>query len=318
VSAALASAERLDDVSIVVLSHNRRDELLRNLPVLRDLHVSAGAELIIVDNQSSDGTRVDLAALESYVPTIKVIYSATNLGVAGGRNAGWAAATRDLILNLDDDTRIDRAAVQALRAAAARHPAAGIFTPKVRHAVTGDCQNGYGDEVAEPANFHGSCHLVRAQVWRAVGTIDPRCTFGGEELDYSIRARALGFATVHLPEIEVRHNSVPRQGTAGTWRRQRWVYNFSRIFFKHFPRRHASVLLMRFLTSQLAAAWAAGEAMVLPSLIYHAARGVADGRRGYAALPRAALEFYLDDRLAPDFGNQPLRRKLRARLARGT
>ncbi len=313
----LAHDERLDDVAIVVLSHNRRDELMQNLPGLCDLHVSAGAELIIVDNQSSDGTRVDLAALEARVPTIKIMYPATNLGVAGGRNLGWAAASRDLILNLDDDTRIDRAAVLALKAAAARRPAAGIFTPKVRHAVTGECQNGYRDDVAEPANFHGSCHLVRAQVWRAIGSIDPLCTFGGEELDYSIRARAAGFATVHLPEIEVRHNSLPRQGAAGTWRRQRWVYNFSRIFFKHFPRRHAAVLLTRFLTAQFAAACAAGEAALLPSLIYRAFRGVADGRRGYAPLPQAVLDFYLDGRLAPDFGNQPLLGKLRARLARG-
>jgi GT2 family glycosyltransferase len=289
---------------------------MRNLAVLCDLHVSAGAELIIVDNLSNDGTRAELAALEVRLPTVKVLYSAANVGVAGGRNAGWAVATREWILNLDDDTRIDGAAVLALRAAAAQRPAAGIFTPKVRHALTGECQNGYGDDVEEPANFHGACHLVRARAWRAVGAIDAQCTFGAEELDYSIRARALGYATVYLPGIEVRHNSVLRPGAVGQWRRQRWIYNFSRIFFKHFPLRHAALLLARFMTAQLAAALRGGDVAALPSLIHQAARGMRDGRRCYAPLPRAVLDFYLDSGLAPDFGNQSLRRKLRARLAR--
>ena len=305
-----------DDLSIVVLSYNRRQELLQNLINLCEIHLSKGAELIIVDNNSDDGTQADLRALQARIPTLKIIFSDRNLGVADGRNTGWEAATKSLILNLDDDTRIDVDAIQALRAAAHTLPAVGIFTPKVVHAVTDACQNGYGDDMTEPANFHGACHLVRAQVWQSVGRIDSQCTFGGEELDYTIRARSLGYATVFLPEVKVRHNSLPRQGGIGKWRRQRWVFNFSRIFFKHFPIRHAAPFLIRYLIAQVMSAIYAGEWGVVPSLFYHALLGMLDGRRSYAPIPRIVLRFYTNYRLAPDFGNRPVSHKIFRRFAK--
>jgi GT2 family glycosyltransferase len=307
----------LDDLSVVVLSYNRRDELLFNLSALCELHRKTGAELIVVDNNSTDGTRDDLKSLSERMPTVKVIFSDANLGVAGGRNTGWAAATRKYILNLDDDTRIDLVAIMALHAAARRLPHPAILTPKVIHALTGECQNGYGDDVTEPANFHGACHLVPVDVWNAVGRIDPLCTFGGEELDYSIRARALGYPTMFVANALARHNSLPRQGPAGAWRRRRWIYNFSRIHFKHFPIRYASVFIARYLVAQLAGAATSGEAMALPSLIYHALRGMVNGRSAYLPLPRSVVAFYADGKLSPDFGNRPIAAKLIARFARG-
>jgi GT2 family glycosyltransferase len=309
---------RLDDLSVVVLSYNRREELLFNLSGLCELHRKTGAELIVVDNNSSDGTRADLKNLSERMPTVKIIFSEANLGVAGGRNTGWAAATRKYILNLDDDTRIDIVAIMALRAAALRLPHPAILTPKVIHALTGECQNGYGDDVTEAANFHGACHLVPAEVWNAVGRIDPLCTFGGEELDYSIRARALGYPTMFVANALARHNSLPRQGAAGAWRRRRWIYNFSRIYFKHFPIRYASVFIARFLLAQLASAASSGEATALPSLVYHALRGTVNGRRAYVPLPRLVVAFYADGKLSPDFGNRPIVAKLIARFARGS
>jgi len=300
----------LHELSIVVLSHNRRDELMQNLASLCDLHLSAGAELIVVDNDSTDGTRDALAKLGARVPSVRIIYADRNLGVAGGRNTGWAAASRQLILNLDDDTRIDHASVRALCDAARRAPTAGIFTPKVLHATSGECQNGYGDDMTEPSNFHGACHLVRAEVWHKVGIIDEECRFGGEELDYTIRARCLGYRTVFIPGIRVRHNSLPRAGTLGQWRRRQWAYNFSRILFKHFPRRYAATFLVRYLLAQSVSAASDGDFAVIPSLVYHSMAGMVNGRRGHTPMPHEALAFFTDSRLMPDFGNRPLFDKL--------
>ncbi len=72
-----------------------------------------------MDNASSDGTREDLKQLRAQDPTVVVILPDSNLGVAGGRNLGWASATRPFILNLDDDTRIDLDAMSSLYRAAA-------------------------------------------------------------------------------------------------------------------------------------------------------------------------------------------------------
>jgi GT2 family glycosyltransferase/SAM-dependent methyltransferase len=308
----------LADLSVVVLSYNRRDELMRNLAVLCELQKQTGFELIVVDNCSSDGTGAELRELAQRITSVNFLPLERNYGVAGGRNAGWARATRGYILNLDDDTRVDLDAMLGLYQAALRMPHAGIFTPQVVHALTGECQNGYATDgsVTEPATFHGACHLVRGDVARTVGRIDADCTFGGEELDYSIRARAAGFATVYVPGVTVAHNSIRRTGGEGRERRQRWLYNYARVLFKHFPLSHASVLLTRLTVSHVMSALAAREVALVPLLMAHAVRGAIRGRRQFAPLPRNALTFYESAVLEPDFGNVPFSRKwLRTRSA---
>ncbi len=311
------SLDSLDELSVVVLSYNRREELRQNLEALCALRERMRFELIVIDNASTDGTREDLRHLHLENPGVVILQSECNLGVAGGRNLGWAAATRPFILNLDDDTRIDLDAMLSLHRAAAASEEIGVVTPKVVHAETGHCQNGdYAGKVREPANFHGACHLVRAAAWRSVGPLDPGCRFGGEELDYAIRLRAAGYSTVCVGEVTVRHNSLTRGDSVDRWRREQWVYNYSRVLFKHFPVSRAITCAVRGLVSHLMTGMAVHGLSIAPPLIRYGIRGAVAGRRRYARLPDAALRFYSNDQLVPDFGNIPLWRKLRNRLHR--
>ena len=311
-----AQPRTLPELSIVVLSHNRREELQHNLESLCALRTLTGFELIVVDNASTDGSRDDLRELQRQHPEIVIILSDVNGGVAGGRNLGWAAATRAFILNLDDDTRIELDAIQALYDMAAGSPAIGIVTPRVIHAGTGECQNDYAGKVREPANFHGACHLVRKEAWQRIGELDPACRFGGEELDFAIRARAAGYSTVCLAEVTVRHNSLTRAPDVDRWRREQWLFNYSRVLFKHFPWNRAIVFSGRGLIAHLVSGIGAHGPAIAPSLISHALRGAAAGRERYSALPEATLRFYANTALLPDFGNIPLWRKAMARVTR--
>ena len=310
------SEDSLARLSVVVLSHNRRAELRRNIELLCELQAPAGFELIVVDNASVDGTPEDLGCLRRQHPGLVVILSEQNLGVAGGRNLGWSAATRDLILNLDDDTRIDLHALRALCAAMDGSTTTGIVTPRVVHAVTGVCQNDYAGRILEPANFHGACHLLRRVVWQRVGQLDPECNFGGEELDYAIRTRAVGYTIVCVPDVTVQHNSLVRPPALDRWRRERWLYNHSRVLFKHFPLRRALVYSGRGLLAQLVSGVAANGLGSVGSLVTHAVRGAISGRQRYTVVPEAVVRFYASERLLPDFGNVPLWRKAIARLRR--
>lgn len=307
----------LADLSVVVLSYNRCEELRQNLETLCALREHTGFELIVVDNASTDGTREDLHRLRTEQPDIVLILAERNLGVAGGRNLGWAAATRAFILNLDDDTRIDLDAMLSLRRAMVCSERIGAVTPRVVHAETGHCQNAeYAGRIREPANFHGACHLVRAAAWRSVGELDPGCRFGGEELDYAIRLRAAGYSIVCLGEVTVQHNSLKREASVDRWRREQWLYNYSRVLFKHFPCFQAIAYSARGLVSHLAGGLAAHGPSIAPSLVGHAIRGAVAGRRHHSRLPEAALRFYSNNELLPDFGNVPLWRKARDRLSR--
>jgi GT2 family glycosyltransferase len=307
----------LGELSVVVLSYNRREELRQNLEALCALRERTGFELIVVDNASTDGTRDDLQQLRIENPGVVILQSERNLGVAGGRNLGWRAATRPFILNLDDDTRIDLDAMLALHRAAAASESIGAVTPRVVHAETGRCQNGdYAGKIREPANFHGACHLVRTSAWKSAGPLDPGCRFGGEELDYAIRLRAAGYSTVCLGDVVVRHNSLTRGNSVDRWRREQWLYNYSRVLFKHFPAGRALACSSRGLMSHLLGGVAAHGIAIAPALIGQAIRGALAGRQRYARLPPAALRFYSNDELLPDFGNIPLWRKMRSRLSR--
>jgi GT2 family glycosyltransferase len=83
--------------SIVVLTFNRSHLLER---LLADLQVfaSSGARIIVVDNAST----IPAATITGQYPDVTLIRAPRNLGAAG-RNLGFAAATGDVVICLDDD-----------------------------------------------------------------------------------------------------------------------------------------------------------------------------------------------------------------------
>jgi GT2 family glycosyltransferase len=307
----------LTDLSVVVLSHNRREELLRNLESLCALQSAAAFELLVVDNGSTDGTREQLLRLRERHSSVIVVLSDENLGVAKGRNLGWSVAKRSFILNLDDDTHVDLEAIIALRQAALDSDLVGIVTPRIMDAATGALQSGYADKAREVANFAGACHLVRRSVWERVGALDPDCAFGGEEIDYSIRARAAGYATVSLGEVTARHHGVARAAATARRRQEQWVYNYARVVFKHFPISRALMLSGRLLVGHLASGVRVHGPAIVPALVLNTLHGAVAGRQRYSRLPEAVLRFYRNPALLPDFGNVPLWRKAFACLRAG-
>ena len=94
----LLAARALTKVSVVVLTYNRREEVLRTLT-----HLAALAErppIIVVDNASSDGTA---QAVARTFPHVEVLRQSRNLGAAG-RNAGVERAGTPYVAFSDDDT----------------------------------------------------------------------------------------------------------------------------------------------------------------------------------------------------------------------
>ena len=86
------------DVSVIIPTYQRIDVLPRALDsVLAQTH--APAEVIVIDDGSSDGTA---AMLEREYPALTTIRQ-PNRGVSAARNAGIAAATGEWIAFLDSD-----------------------------------------------------------------------------------------------------------------------------------------------------------------------------------------------------------------------
>src|SRR5436190_23374146 len=108
----------MPDLSIIIVSYNARADLERCLASLHTPVPSISHEIIVVDNQSTDGS----AAAVGRWPDVKVIDAGANLGFARANNIGIRASTGRALLLLNGDTIVPPAAIDRLAAALEQHP----------------------------------------------------------------------------------------------------------------------------------------------------------------------------------------------------
>jgi GT2 family glycosyltransferase len=289
---------RLDDVSVVILCHDRLDEVLLNVPPRIDDVEQHGLELIVVDNASTDGTREHLERLFEDREGFTMVLNEWNLGVGAGRNSGWERTTRSFVVTLDEDTRITTEQLASLVDELRSRPDAGIVTPVVVHPEDGRLQTPVLDAPRRVTNFHGACYAIRREVLETVGMHDPKCDFGGEELDLSIRVRAAGWDVLQHPDLRVAHNSRRRSAPADLWRRERWIQNHSRVMWRWFPYRQALAWSVLHVGGHLRAAIRRRQFGAIVSFAASWLTGALQGTREHRPVGQETVAFY-QSRLGP-------------------
>ncbi len=107
------------DISAVVPVHDEIDNLPALLAELRAALEATGRrwQIVLVDDASSDGSRVWIAAAAAHDPRVRAVL----LGVRGGQSAalaaGFARTTGDVVVTLDADLQNDPADLPRLLAA---------------------------------------------------------------------------------------------------------------------------------------------------------------------------------------------------------
>jgi GT2 family glycosyltransferase len=283
---------RLADVSVVVLCHDRIDQVVRTVARrIADVRV-LGLELIVVDNASSDGTREWLSQAHQDDPCFTLVLNDVNLGVGGGRNTGWIRASRAVVITHDEDAHITPAQLRVLADATSSLDCIGITTPVPVDPVTRSPQIAVLPPPHRPTNFHGSCYAVRREVIDSVGLHDEACDFGGEELDYSIRARAAGWDVRQLPTMVIDHAALRRAAPVARWRRERWTLNHARVLWRHFPAARALPWSLLMLLAEVRAAVRRREAKQVPRLVAAWFAGAREGRTLHVGVPGEVTAFY--------------------------
>jgi GT2 family glycosyltransferase len=292
-------------LSIVILSHNRLDELSKNLPYLfAETHDEF--QFIIVDNGSTDGSWEFLQDMQQKYENLVIVHNQENLGTAFGRNAGFALTTSSYILAMDDDTYIAPDDLRKIPSLFDSYPGAGILSFQIKHPITKDIQNPHGEIACEITHHHGACFAFRKEIINNVGGIDDECDYGGEEPDFAIRVRALGYSVLYIPEITAWHNSIVREFKEEEWRLERRVYHKIRLFYKYFPKPMARRYATRHLVVSL---WGWYTLFGLRNItrIFKVARdGSFAGTISHQDLPDFVVKFYTDSKLRPVFGNVPI------------
>ncbi len=213
-------------LSVVVLSFNRKDALLETLGRLVGGETTTNAEIIVVDNASTDGS-VD--AVRAQHPRVRVIANEHN-ELIEGFNIGVRAATGDLVLVLDDDARPDQQSLRAAIEALARRPELGGATLHPIHPATGLGEWPFVRTMNEPTDtwpVMGCCNLVRRDLWLALGGYDARFGLYRNDVDMAMRLLAAGEGVRFDPRWTCEHDSLAAANKSVRWCGQatrNWVW----------------------------------------------------------------------------------------------
>ncbi|MDP9816228.1 glycosyltransferase [Spirilliplanes yamanashiensis] len=209
------------DVTVVVASRNRRDQLLRHLPRHR-------APVILVDNNSTDGT---CEAVKTHCPQVRVIRLDDNIGAAA-RNLGVAAADTPHVAFADDDSWWDGDALSRLPALFRAHPRAALLAARVLIGPAGRLDPVSTQMAAAPlgtpADLPGPSILgflacavaVRRDAFLAVGGFEPHLHVYGEEALLAMDLAAAGHGLAYVDSLVVRHHPLPAGRDPGPRRRR--------------------------------------------------------------------------------------------------
>ena len=144
-------------ISVISVNYNGYDLTCAMIDSLRR-HVTTPLEIVIVDNGSA---RDEAAPLRERYPDVKVLRSERNLGFAGGNNLGFAAATGDYLLLLNNDTEVTEDTLHYLCETLDGDRSIGAVCPKIRFFAS-----------PQHIQFAGYTPLTRITLRNAVGVVD--------------------------------------------------------------------------------------------------------------------------------------------------
>jgi len=209
-------------LSVLIVTWNSREELRRSLPGLLP-ELGEGDELIVVDNDSADGTPEAVAEL---APAARVVRSGRNLGFAAACNLGAEHAHGELLVILNPDAApragwgeairrpwLEERGWAAWQALVAEGDGATINSAGNPVHFTGIVWAGlHGRPLAEapPAGevtaLSGACLAIPRRTWGEVDGFPADYFLYHEDVDLSLRLRLAGGALGIEPAAVVDHD----------------------------------------------------------------------------------------------------------------
>ena len=257
-------------LSVIIVNWNTREHLALCLASLRAFPPPFTMEIIVVDNNSSDGSA-------SYVrtewPSAVLIANTGNRGFAGGVNDGLRAAGGKYIMLMNPDIQVHSRCLELLVGFIEGHPGAGGVMPDLRRG-DGSPQEDYirripglgqvlcfhtileplarripflvhrfleeevpgGAATAEVDQIPGAVLLTRREVVEKIGPMDEGFRLFYEDVDWCLKMKDLGWKLVLDREATVTHaGGGSFRGDAAVWQSGRFLVSLMRFFDCHRP-----------------------------------------------------------------------------------
>jgi len=225
-----------EKVSIVIVNTNEKDKLINCLLSIDQAKIMATTEVIIVDNNSTDGS---LELVKEKYPSVKIVENRQNLGYPRSVNNGLRQARANYCLVLNPDIIVLPGAVEMMLAYLLKHPKIGLvgcklfnedrtlqdsvrrfldlrtylyrFTP-LRGLLAGSAierfylmqdwdhqDNRLVDWVL------GGCMLVRRQAMAEVGMMDENIFLYFDDVDWCYRMWEMGWGVAYVSDAGMIH-----------------------------------------------------------------------------------------------------------------
>lgn len=210
--------------SVVIISYNNFSTTTG--PCLESLAAGAAAnlEIVVVDNNSRDGSAEQLQDYARRHPHIVVQLNSENRGFAGGNNDGVRLASGEVIVLLNSDTIVPAGAMAKLSQALAEHPDWSMVGPMTNEAgneqrlfttasgvqgilAEGEAWCGHaGSEGIATDSLVFFCVAMRRDLYLRLGGLDEDYGLGFyEDTDFCVRALAEGCRLMVAEDIFVYH-----------------------------------------------------------------------------------------------------------------
>lgn len=212
----MSRSARPGDVSVVVMSQNRREDLLRTLP-------RHEAPVVLVDNASTDGT---VEAVRAALPEVTVVPLERNVG-SYARTLGVERAGTEFVAFADDDSWWAPGALARAEQHFDSAPRLALLAARIlvgpEERLDPICELMAASPLPRAAGLPGPAVLgfvacgavVRREPFLEVGGFSPVIGFLGEEEVLSQDLVAAGWALAYVDDVVAHHHPAtggPRSG----------------------------------------------------------------------------------------------------------
>lgn len=251
------------DVSVIIISYNTLAYLQRSAQSVAGGFRRYAAEVIVVDNGSSDGSREWLQGQ----PRLRAVLNPANVGFAAANNQAIALRRGRHCMLLNSDAFLHPGCGDTLVDFLDGHPRAGLVVPTFEY-EGGIWQPSCGDfpslrsALAVLLGWRAIAHayyrwrdrrpppmrpsrqgygegaglLIRDRVLEQIGGLAPAYYFYGEDAEYCMRAARAGWQTWWAPAARLTHvrgASLSRKDIAASAERQ--LLGVMRFMGEHYP-----------------------------------------------------------------------------------
>jgi GT2 family glycosyltransferase len=216
------------DLSIVILNYNVRFFLEQCIISVQRAVGNLDAEIIVIDNASSDGS---CEMVRTKFPYVTLISNTENVGFSKANNQGVAIAKGAYVCILNPDTAVAEDTFLKCWKYAEKHPklgAIGVYlldgtgnflpeskrnlpTPKASlFKLLGFTKKYYARHISEEgqgevAVLVGAFMFLKKSIYEEVGGFDEDYFMYGEDIDLSYKITQAGYTNYYLGDVETLH-----------------------------------------------------------------------------------------------------------------